>query len=187
MADSKGTPRRDRILSAAVREFAHNGLAGARIEKIAAAARVNKQLLFHYFGSKAGLHRAALESILVPPSSGRSGSPAERLRQFAAQLSATVQVHPALLSLLAAKAPDEGSSSLVKGWQQRALAQARDILEDGQRSGHVRDDVDVGAVSEVIVGASLGRVAASDQMTAGRSEQYVETLLKMTVDFCAWR
>ncbi len=181
------TPRRDRILSAAVREFAHNGLAGARVERIAAAAGVNKQLLFHYFGSKEGLHRAALESILVPPPAARSGSPAERLRQFAAEMSMTAQAYPALLSLLAVKAADEESSALLRSWQGRALAQARAILEDGQRSGHVRDDLDVDAVSQVVLGASLGSIAASDHTTAGRSEHYMETLLKMTVDFCAWR
>jgi TetR/AcrR family transcriptional regulator len=52
---------RARILDAALREFAANGLAGARTERIAAAAGVNKALLYYYFDSKQNLYEAALE------------------------------------------------------------------------------------------------------------------------------
>jgi TetR/AcrR family transcriptional regulator len=54
---------RQRILDAAVREFAANGLAGARTEAIASAAGVNKALLYYYFASKDALYHAALEDI----------------------------------------------------------------------------------------------------------------------------
>jgi len=54
---------RQRILDAASREFAANGLAGARTEAIAAAAGVNKALLYYYFNSKDALYQAALEDI----------------------------------------------------------------------------------------------------------------------------
>jgi TetR/AcrR family transcriptional regulator len=54
---------RQRILDAAAREFAANGLAGARTEAIASAAGVNKALLYYYFDSKDALYRAALEDI----------------------------------------------------------------------------------------------------------------------------
>jgi TetR/AcrR family transcriptional regulator len=54
---------RGRILDAAAREFAAHGLAGARTEAIAAAAGVNKALLYYYFNSKDALYQAALEDI----------------------------------------------------------------------------------------------------------------------------
>jgi TetR/AcrR family transcriptional regulator len=54
---------RGRILEAALSEFAANGLAGARTETIAAAAGVNKALLYYYFESKEKLYVAALEMI----------------------------------------------------------------------------------------------------------------------------
>ncbi len=54
---------RQRILDAAAREFAAHGLAGARTEAIAAAAGVNKALLYYYFDSKEALYQAALEDI----------------------------------------------------------------------------------------------------------------------------
>jgi TetR/AcrR family transcriptional regulator len=56
-------PSRDRILQAAIREFSEHGLAGARTNTIAAAARVNKALLYYYFRDKEGLYAAALEEV----------------------------------------------------------------------------------------------------------------------------
>ena len=50
------------ILRAAERIYAEGGLAGARTEAIAAAARVNKALLYYYFKSKEGLYQAVVGS-----------------------------------------------------------------------------------------------------------------------------
>lgn len=49
------------ILAAAEDEFARAGLEGARIDAIAAAAGVNKALLYYYFTSKDGLYEAVLD------------------------------------------------------------------------------------------------------------------------------
>lgn len=54
---------RARILDAALKEFSANGLAGARTDRIAATAGVNKALLYYYFESKENLYLAALEMI----------------------------------------------------------------------------------------------------------------------------
>lgn len=54
---------RGRILDAALTEFSTHGLAGARTERIAQAAGVNKALLYYYFSSKENLYLAALEMI----------------------------------------------------------------------------------------------------------------------------
>jgi TetR/AcrR family transcriptional regulator len=56
---------RTRILEAAVRQFAENGLAGARTEQIAEAAGVNKALLYYYFKGKEALYAAALEFVAL--------------------------------------------------------------------------------------------------------------------------
>ncbi|HEX4053247.1 MAG TPA: TetR/AcrR family transcriptional regulator [Tepidisphaeraceae bacterium] len=49
------------ILAAAGGIFAKSGLAGARTDTIAAAAGVNKALLYYYFKSKDGLYEAVVE------------------------------------------------------------------------------------------------------------------------------
>ncbi len=49
------------MLDAAQVEFADKGLAGARVEAIAARAGLNKQLISYYFGGKQGLYDAIIE------------------------------------------------------------------------------------------------------------------------------
>jgi TetR/AcrR family transcriptional regulator len=51
---------RQRILDAALKEFSARGFAGARVGGIARRAKVNKRMLYHYFGDKEGLFRAVL-------------------------------------------------------------------------------------------------------------------------------
>ncbi len=57
-----GPATRVTILKAAERIFAEAGMAGARTDAIAAAARVNKAMLCYYFKSKNGLYRSVLEA-----------------------------------------------------------------------------------------------------------------------------
>lgn len=56
---------RDAILAAALAEFAQEGLAGARMDAIAAAAGVNKALLYYYFRDKESLYGAVLDRFFV--------------------------------------------------------------------------------------------------------------------------
>ena len=51
---------RARILSAALKEFAAKGFAGARVDAIARRASINKRMLYHYFGDKEELFKAVL-------------------------------------------------------------------------------------------------------------------------------
>jgi TetR/AcrR family transcriptional regulator len=64
-AGSRGEPEKTRaaILHAALEEFAHEGVAGARTDEIARNAGVNKALLYYYFKDKDGLYAAVLEQI----------------------------------------------------------------------------------------------------------------------------
>ncbi|MEV1113858.1 TetR family transcriptional regulator [Actinosynnema sp. NPDC049800] len=61
---ARGAATRQRILDVATREFAEHGIAGARIERIIAAARTNKAQLYAYFGSKEGLFDAIFSGSL---------------------------------------------------------------------------------------------------------------------------
>lgn len=60
--------KREQILDAAAETFASQGFAGARVDGIAAAAGLNKRLLYHYVGAKAALFEAVLsrEIELLP-------------------------------------------------------------------------------------------------------------------------
>ena len=59
----RGAATSRRILDAAAEEFARRGIAGARIERIVAAARTNKAQLYGYFGSKDGLFDAVVADL----------------------------------------------------------------------------------------------------------------------------
>jgi AcrR family transcriptional regulator len=56
---------RARLIAAAIEEFAAHGLAGGRVDRIAAAANANKAQIYHYFGSKDRLFDAAFEAMVV--------------------------------------------------------------------------------------------------------------------------
>ena len=62
---TRGQPEESRaaILKAAVGEFAEHGIAGARTDAIARAARVNKALLYYYFKDKDALYEAVLDHV----------------------------------------------------------------------------------------------------------------------------
>ena len=49
------------IMEVALAEFAEKGLAGARIDEIAAATQTSKRMIYYYFQSKEGLYLAVLE------------------------------------------------------------------------------------------------------------------------------
>jgi TetR/AcrR family transcriptional regulator len=56
---------RGAILQAALVEFAQEGLSGGRMDAIAAAAGVNKALLYYYFRDKEALYTAVLDDFFV--------------------------------------------------------------------------------------------------------------------------
>ena len=50
------------ILNVAAKEFSEKGLAGARVDEIAATTKTSKRMIYYYFGSKEGLYVAVLEA-----------------------------------------------------------------------------------------------------------------------------
>ena len=58
--DPDGTRRN--IIEVASREFAENGLSGARIDEIAAKTKSSKRMIYYYFGDKEGLYIRVLEA-----------------------------------------------------------------------------------------------------------------------------
>ena len=96
MGNSDAT--RKRILDAATAEFAQRGIAGARIDRIALAARANKAQLYAYFGNKEQLFstvlgeslRAIVESVPID---------GEDLPGYAVRLYDDYLAHPLLVKL----------------------------------------------------------------------------------------
>jgi AcrR family transcriptional regulator len=59
-----------RILESAKREFARLGFGGARVDNIAARAKANKRMIYHYFSSKEELFTAVVEEAYLDIRSG---------------------------------------------------------------------------------------------------------------------
>jgi len=131
-----------RIVRAAREEFSRRGFAGARVERIAKAAEVNKQLLFYYYHSKRGLFQAVvrsgvteLESALTAlPSS--TGKPLERLQDALAALFEFLTAHPDLVTLISHA--DRMDAAPFAPAIRRLVV----MLAEGQGLGQVRGDLD---------------------------------------------
>jgi AcrR family transcriptional regulator len=130
------------ILTAAREEFAKRGLEGARVERIAQRAGVNKQLLFYYFHSKRGLYQAvlaeaasqleaALSQFVIP-----SGRPLERIGEALRVLYDFLTHHPDLVNLIT-----QASAVEVRPFAP-AIKRLVVLLAEGQGLGAVRDDLD---------------------------------------------
>jgi len=78
---------RDRIAAIALDEFSRHGVEGARIERIARRARVNRKLIYHYFGSKERLFRTLLDRFLA-----RFAAPEVAGKELASVLAATQEL-----------------------------------------------------------------------------------------------
>lgn len=76
------------LLAAATEEFSAKGLAGARVDRIAAAAGVNKERIYQYFGKKDELFDAVLaaEMIRVMTEVPITGTGPEAFGEYAGRL-----------------------------------------------------------------------------------------------------
>ncbi|MGH3502873.1 MAG: TetR/AcrR family transcriptional regulator [Nocardioidaceae bacterium] len=88
------------LLRAARAEFAEHGLAGARVDRIAASAGINKQRIYGYFGSKDGLFDAVLAQTMVEAAADKPLQPGDTPADYASRTFDFHRHHPELLRLL---------------------------------------------------------------------------------------
>lgn len=99
---------RERILQAAIVEFADKGYSGARTETIARNARSNIRMIYHYFGNKEALYVVVLEQVLDSLRADELSlqfdferdSPLEGMRAIFDFIHNHFAAHPELMSLL---------------------------------------------------------------------------------------
>jgi TetR/AcrR family fatty acid metabolism transcriptional regulator len=179
--------KRRLILDAAVRVFARKGYHTSRVGDIAEEAGVAHGLLYHYFSSKEEL----LETVFRETWSelleafGRvaeSDQPArEQLRQVAAILLRSWRRDPDLVRVLVREV---GRSQTLPDRVDEIGAVFRaieEIVERGQASGELRDDVApalaswifYGAIEEILTGWVLGSLADSEEDVAAAERAVV--------------
>ena len=105
----------DRILAAAAAEFAERGFAGARVDRIARRARVNKAMLYYHFHNKKSLYRAILldsftrVAAAVRDVAAGAGPPAEKIDRAIAAMAAFLETHPFLPPMMLREVAERGA------------------------------------------------------------------------------
>jgi len=97
MAEPDST--RERIIAAATAEFAARGIAGARVERIAQAARTSKERVYAHFRGKAELYRYVAGRELAAMAEAVPLDPTD-LSGYAVRVHDHVAAHPARLRLM---------------------------------------------------------------------------------------
>jgi AcrR family transcriptional regulator len=148
--DAEATKRR--ILQAARSEFARFGLGGARIERIAEAARTNKRMLYYYFGNKEGLFLAALEATYDDIRAAERRlhmealEPLEAIERLVRFTWDYFVAHPEFMMMLNSenlhKARHLKKSKQIHAMNSPLIAMIGKILNRGEKEGSVRPGVD---------------------------------------------
>jgi len=143
---------RIRILEAAKKEFAAHGLAGARIDRIAAEADANKRMLYYHVGNKEDLYLAVLEAAYEKIRAEERGLDLEHLDPSAA-IARLIDFtwnyfirNPEFLALLntenVAKARNLKRSTKVKSMHSPFVEMIRTIVDRGVKTGEFRIAMD---------------------------------------------
>jgi len=149
---SRGRPEQSRaaILQAAVSEFACEGIAGARTDAIARAAKVNKALLYYYFKDKEALYGAVLDQVFggliahVGEVLSRDLPPREKILAYAGAHFDYVAGHPLYPLIVQGEMMGAGRGStshlepIVKKYFRPLFGRVAQILKAGQAAGEFR-------------------------------------------------
>ena len=149
---TRGRPEESRaaILQAAVNEFAREGVAGARTDAIARAAKVNKALLYYYFKDKEALYGAVLDHVfgglLASVGGALSGDlpPRQKILAYAGAHFDYVAAHPLYPPIVQGEMMAAGRhranhlERIVKRYFRPLFASVAQVLREGQVSGEFR-------------------------------------------------
>ncbi|MDZ4074851.1 MAG: TetR/AcrR family transcriptional regulator [Hylemonella sp.] len=140
------------ILLAARDEFAQYGLAGARVDRIAERAGLNKRLIYYYFTSKDELFLAVLEAAYADIRAAEQQlhltdmPPPQAIRRLTEFTWNYYLEHPEFLTLLNSENLEQGRhlehSSRARKTNLPLIETLAEILERGRRDGVFRGGID---------------------------------------------
>ena len=162
MSREKTSEKRQRILAAALKVFAQRGFYNAKVSEVAREAKVADGTIYLYFKNK--------DDLLISLFEDRMDFLIRRLHEELDQAGGTSlnRVRAVIRAHLqiAEKWPDlaefitvelRQSSKFVKEYENPKFSEylkiLRDLVEEGQRDGTIRDDIDARLVARSIFGA----------------------------------
>jgi TetR/AcrR family transcriptional regulator len=143
---------KEKIIKAAITEFALKGLDGARVDEVARRSGVNKTLLYHHIGNKDRLFTAALETTYQTIRERqreflrRQMDPLTGVRELVLLLMSIWVEHPEFGRLLATENFHWGKhvkrSKVIGEMYQQLVDALNDLLAKGVEQGVFRDGID---------------------------------------------
>lgn len=188
------------ILRAAAVEFASKGLAGARVDEIAAASGANKRMIYYYFTSKEGLYTAVLERAYIDMRDSEKAlalghlEPFEALRRLVEFKFDYFVENPLTIALLNGENMLEGQylsrSERMRDMHATLVRTIEALLERGVEAGSMRCGVDalhlyisISALSYFYfsnartLSTAFGRALATPQENALRRQHAVDVIM----------
>jgi TetR/AcrR family transcriptional regulator len=148
---SRAQPEQSRaaILQAAVREFAREGVAGARTDAIAKTAGVNKALLYYYFKDKEAIYQAVLDEVFsgvrlaITNALSQQLPPRERLKAYVGahfDYIASNPLYPRIVHAEFLRAARDSShlERIAREYFRPVFTKVAQLLVEGMQSGDFR-------------------------------------------------
>jgi AcrR family transcriptional regulator len=192
--------KKERILNAALAEFARNGYRKASTNEIVKEAEISKGILFHYFKDKLNLYRYLYDyaiRTLMDDLYGKlsSGSPdfIERIMEITRAKGQLVLKHPELFRFIETAYLDDAEEARSYMDERTALIlkEAQDKMLSGIDMSHFKDGVDIPMAMQIITwtfdgyGKTVFTKAKAEgadidyQRIFSESEKYLKLLKKM--------
>lgn len=193
---------RARILAAAKSEFAKKGLGGARVDDIAAKAKINKRMLYHYFGNKEELFQRTLEDAYAAFRSAEAALKIEQdgpITAFKRLVTFTWEYYldnPEFITLVNSenlhKARHIKNSEMMDDINKPFVARMKTLLERGAAEGSFRPGLDPVQVLIALSGMGFhyltnrhtgaivyGRDLMSDQAKSAKLKFNIDAVLRI--------
>jgi len=167
-----------RVFDAAAEEFAAHGFAGAKVDRIAARARVNKAMIYYHFKNKAALYRAVVGDMFAATAARvrelrESGlSPAAQIDEFIAIVAREGQARKYFPKMWLRELADDGRHMGERNFADLSaiVSTLAAILAEGHAAGAFRPVppfmVQVGIVGPLFLFLATGPLRSTAAMKA---------------------
>lgn len=189
------------ILEAAEIEFSEKGLYGARVDEIALRAKINKGMIYQYFGNKEELYKVALEAVYNRLGESENKlicnncSCIEEISEIIRMYFYFLKDNPAYVRMLMWENLNYG-----KYFEEKSLGTSKNtirteldiIIAEGKNKGEIDEGIDGDHVFQTLVACSfnyfsnmytLNKILDKDMLSEEYMEERINTVTKMLVDY----
>ena len=173
---------RKRIVAAAAKEFAARGYAGANMDRVAHAARLNKAMIYYHFRNKLALYREILRDMFqavragVLQAAASTATPDDKIRAYIDAIADAAEARPHFPRIWLREIAEGGEhvDAATIAYVRDVVAALRSIIEDGHRAGRFRRIdpllLQAGIIAPLMFFFAMGRLRQKiERAGAGRS------------------